>query len=80
MTSSMQKGEIGFVELKSKAGEKCLLRNPWGETEVSLFRNGKKKEQLSGSLLQFDTKKEETIVVVPANVSPDQLKRTVLGM
>jgi len=51
--------------------------NPWGNAPVDLYRNGKKAENLSGSLLTFKTAKGETIIVLPAGATPDQFKRTV---
>lgn len=78
VTSSMQKGKIKFVELKSRAGGECRLRNPWAEATVTIYRNGLRVQEISGSLLRFDTEKGEDIVVVPAGVSPERLVRTVL--
>ena len=71
VTSSIERGRIGFVELESQAGVECRLRNPWGESEVTLFRDGKKSENLRGSLLRFSTRKGERVVVV---VSGDTLE------
>src|SRR5262245_44690296 len=71
VTSSIERGRIGFVELESQAGVECRLRNPWGESEVNLFRDGKKSENLKGSLLRFSTRKGERVVVV---VSGDTLE------
>ena len=32
VTSSIRKGEVEFVEVESRLGEECRLRNPWGGT------------------------------------------------
>ena len=61
--SSITGGRIHHVELLSQVGAQCRLRNPWGEREVTLMRDGKKGETLSGSLLKFATRKGETVVV-----------------
>ncbi len=77
VTSEIQNSRVGFVELLSNAGEGCLLRNPWGSSDVRLYRNGKKSEELSGALLEFRTARGENIVIVPTETSPDQFKRSV---
>jgi hypothetical protein len=64
VTSSIERGRIGFVELESQAGGECRLRNPWGESDATLYRDGKQSENLRGSLLRFPTRKGERIVVV----------------
>jgi len=79
VTSSMQKGQIEFVEVKSQLGGEYRLRNPWGEVEVTLYRGGKKWKNMDGSLLKFKTCKGENIVVVKRGSSPDQFKRVILG-
>ena len=61
--ASIAAGTIQHVELMSQAGESCRLRNPWGEREVTLTRNGRKAETLKGSLLSFSTRKGEKISV-----------------
>jgi len=78
VTSSMQNGQIEFVELQSKVVGECRLRNPWGEAQVTLYRNGAKDTEMSGSLLRFNTAKEESTVVVRAGNSPQQYRRTVM--
>lgn len=78
VTSSMQQGRIGFVELESQAGAECRLRNPWGESEVTLYRDGKKSENLQGSLLRFPTRKGERVVVVASGDTPQTHRRVLL--
>lgn len=77
MTSATRKGQIEFVEILSQLGGECRLRNPWAETEVALFRDGRKAENLSGPLLKFSTRKGERIVLVQPGTTPGQFKRTV---
>ncbi len=74
VSSSMEKGQVEFVEIRSNAGQACRLQNPWSEKTVTLYRNGKKAEDLSGSLLTFPTAKEETIVIVPRGSTPSRKK------
>ena len=78
VTSSMRAGEIEFVEIMSRTGGECRLRNPWGaEVVATVFRDGKAWKTLKGSLISFDTEKEETFVVVREGTSPDHYKRDV---
>ena len=65
------------MELNSFAGSSCKLKNPWGDTAVTLYRNGTQSEQLQGGVLSFSTAKGERIVVVPRGKSLEQLKRTI---
>ena len=78
VTSSMQNGQIEFVEITSQLGGACKLRNPWGGT-VTLFKDGKKWKELEGSLLNFNIRKGENIIVVPKGLTPDRFQRIILG-
>jgi hypothetical protein len=77
VTSSIRGGTVEFVELESQAGAECRLRNPWGEFEVTLYRDGARSESLRGALLQFATRKGERIVVVRRGDEPQSYRRTV---
>jgi hypothetical protein len=77
VASSIERGRIGFVELESQAGGECRLRNPWSESEVTLYRDGKKSENLQGSLLRFPTRKGERIVVVVSGDTPQSHQRAL---
>jgi glycosyl hydrolase family 95 len=79
VTSSIKGGRIEFVELESLAGAECKLRNPWNEGTVSLYRNGKKSQTLSGALLTLPTHKGERLVLVPGNTTPDEFRRSILS-
>jgi hypothetical protein len=65
---------IPLVQIKSQMGGQCLLRNPWGNTDVTLYRNANKAEDLSGEMLMFQMQKEETIVVVPKGSEPSRIR------
>ncbi len=66
VSSSMQGGEIGFVQVKSQIGGECRLRNPWPGAPVMLERNANKAQDLSGDLLKFPTIKGEVITIHPS--------------
>jgi hypothetical protein len=70
VTAAMRKGAVEFVSLRSQAGGTCRLRNPWNAMTVTLHRNGKKAEDLSGSLLTFPTARGETVMGVPQGAKP----------
>jgi hypothetical protein len=74
VSSAFQDGKIPLVEIQSQVGGPCRLANPWGEGNVTLYRNGKKAEDLSGATLVFPTGKGETIVVVPKGSEPSRVK------
>ncbi|HTQ31190.1 MAG TPA: DUF5703 domain-containing protein [Opitutaceae bacterium] len=65
VTSAQKDGKIQFVELKSGLGSTCELANPWGEAGVTVYRDGKTGETLSGKTLEIPTTKGETVIVVP---------------
>ncbi|MBW7456330.1 hypothetical protein ACFOLF_00715 [Paenibacillus sepulcri] len=65
VTSAIRSGSIPFVKINSTLGGSCRIRNPWGETEVSLRKADGKNRALKGSLLEFDTQKGEDIELIP---------------
>jgi len=54
VSSEVKKGRVQFVEIESRLGEECRLRNPWGRTCVVSEMNGGGRE-LAGELLRFQT-------------------------
>ncbi|HEY3453417.1 MAG TPA: hypothetical protein VGK64_02370, partial [Bryobacteraceae bacterium] len=77
VTSAKRNGKVEFVQIESQAGAPCKLRNPWGESKVTLYRNGVKAENLSGTLLDFRTTRGETIVVAPSGTALTQFRRSI---
>ncbi len=65
VSSSMQGGQIEFIQVKSQAGGECRLRNPWPGATVALKRNGNEVRDLSGDLLQFSTTKGDVVTLEP---------------
>jgi hypothetical protein len=41
------------------------VQNPWDQAELSLYRNGKAAEAVSGRLLVITTAPDETVTLVP---------------
>lgn len=67
-------GNIPLIEIHSPLGGQCSLQNPWDNTDVTLYRDGAKAENISGNILSFTTKKDETIVIVPKGSEPSSIK------
>ncbi|MDR0845124.1 MAG: DUF5703 domain-containing protein [Tannerella sp.] len=65
ISASMVKGKVEFVEIQSNKGGQCLIQNPWGEDELTVYRNGKKSKNISGKLLTLPSKSGELITLVP---------------
>jgi hypothetical protein len=59
VSSSLQNGNINFVEITSQAGAICRIRNPWPGKEIILYRNSKRWKNLKTDLLVFPTKKDD---------------------
>ena len=74
ISSAQRDGKIPLVEIVSRNGGLCRLRNPWSGGRVSLYRNGHKGEELNGEILSFSTSKSETLVMVPSDTSPISIK------
>ncbi len=78
VSSAMHRGQVEFVEIQAQHGGECRLRNPWGESKVDLYRDGRKVGNASGSLLKSVTGRDESIVLVQTGKRPHQFNRTVL--
>lgn len=64
ISASMQNGQIEFVEICSQKGGPCQVQNPWPGKELTLYRNGKRVNNISGSLLVLSTRPGDTISLV----------------
>jgi hypothetical protein len=76
VSSSIQSGDIQYVEIESQLGESARIRNPW-DSDVVLYRNGRKAETLiapENGLLKFKTDKGENIVMVRSGTTPNQYR------
>ena len=54
VSSEIRKGKVGSVEIESRLGEECRLRNPWGGA-CAVSEVAGPDRMLAGELLQFDT-------------------------
>jgi hypothetical protein len=69
ISASLRRERVEFVEIHSRHGGPCRLQNPWGEAELSLYRNGRSPEAVSGRLLMIATVAGETVTLVPQGQS-----------
>jgi hypothetical protein len=73
VSSSMESGDIQYVEIESKLGLVARIRNPW-DSDVVLYRDGIKSETMTASdndLLEIETYRGENIVLVRQGTTPD---------
>jgi alpha-L-fucosidase 2 len=62
LVSAKQKnGIVSNVKIFSERGKDCTLINPWQGEKVTVFRNGKKSETISGDRITFRTSIDETV-------------------
>jgi hypothetical protein len=65
VTSSVEDGEVKFVEITSRLGEECRVRNPWaGKVEVR--RESEDVRQLEGGIIKFATDAGAQYLLIPA--------------
>jgi hypothetical protein len=64
VSSAIAGGEVRPVEIESRHGEICRLRNPWPGTCVVVEAGGDTRE-LDGDLLCFETRKGQHYRVLP---------------
>ena len=55
VTASGRNGETMFVEIESRRGETCRLRNPWARQSCVLTELGGRSREVSGDVIQFET-------------------------
>ncbi len=68
VSSAMRGGEVESVEIDSRRGEVCRLRNPWGMS-CTLREAGAAERELDGEILQFDTELGARYRLLPAGRS-----------
>ena len=74
VSSAQVDGRIPLVEVVSQNGGTLRLSNPWLDAPVTLYREGRKAEGLSGATLAFPTAKGEHVVIAPAGSTPQPVR------
>ena len=77
VTASTQSGEAEFVEIESRLGEPCRLRNPWGKPCLVSEVDGDAHE-LDGDVLGFDTEQGKRYRAWPTD-RPEPSRRCIPG-
>ena len=73
ISASQVGGQIEFVEIQSEKGGQCRIQNPWEGKELTVYRNGKRSNNMSGQLLTLPSKLGEIITLVPKGMPlPDK--------
>ncbi|MGM0531764.1 MAG: glycosyl hydrolase family 95 catalytic domain-containing protein, partial [Bacteroidota bacterium] len=79
ITSSIQDNSVEFVEIKSFAGEICMVRNPWPDEIVSLYVDGKEIKSFEGELIEFSTSQKSNYILIKKGSDPKQYKREIIN-
>ena len=64
VTSAINNGQVEFVEIQSRLGEPCRLRNPWS-TWCAVREAGGALQRLDGEILRFKTRPGKRYRVLP---------------
>ncbi len=64
VTSSIDQGEIEFIEIKSNSGSECNLRNPWENGKVTVYKNNRKILVTNKRLISISTKPGDVLYFV----------------
>jgi hypothetical protein len=72
ISASLRSGKIEFVAIHSRKGGICRVENPWKQSDVTLFRDGKEVGGVSGQLLAIATATGDTTTLVPKGSTPPQ--------
>jgi hypothetical protein len=71
----MRDGEVEFVEVQSRLGETCRLRNPW-DGSGAVVQDGGGARLLADSTLCFDTRAGVNYRLLPAG-RPEPVQRSI---
>ena len=63
-------GQVPLVEIVSTRGGPLRLTQPWGNRGVTVYRSGRKAEDLQGTVVSIPTSPGETVVLVPRGERP----------
>ncbi|MGV8134130.1 MAG: glycoside hydrolase family 95-like protein [Mangrovibacterium sp.] len=79
VSSVIKDGKVRFVEINSSLGEMCRIRNPWGNEKISVFKvqeenDWEKQFSLSSDLVEFNTSKGDSYIILPGRESPEEIR------
>ena len=70
VSAELKNGVIGNIRIVSEKGRDCQLQNPWPGKPVTVFRNDRKAETLTGERLSLKTTAGEIIGVTSTDAAP----------
>ena len=76
VTALVEHGEVVFVEIESRLGEPCRLRNPWGGP-CAVGEVGDEALTLDGEILRFDTERGRRYRILSAAKSAPATRHIV---
>jgi len=78
VTVSYRDSQVEFVEIHSRLGEPCRLRNPWNRP-CQLYSSGRSKEGsgrlVEGDVLVFETEKGHVYRLLPQGAQLPELRQ-----
>jgi hypothetical protein len=78
VSASLKDGQLRFVEIESRLGGECRIRNPWPDSEVVVLADGREQGTTGEALIKFPTEKGKRYVLVAAGAAnPAELKTSV---
>lgn len=66
VSASLQDGRVSAIEIRSRLGETCRLRNPWSKP-CRVAEIGGTVRELSGDILSFNTRREGRYHLIPSD-------------
>ena len=80
VSAAAKNGAVSYVEIVSRLGGTCRIRNPWPDGKVTLFRNGVEATDFAvtaKTLMTIKTQKGEMIRLVKHGVNAEALRETI---
>ena len=65
VSSALKNGMVTSVKINSEKGRNCTIQNPWPNQTITVYRNNKKAETVSGSRITLKTSVGEQIELKP---------------
>jgi Glycosyl hydrolase family 95 catalytic domain/Domain of unknown function (DUF5703) len=70
VSAAQQGGTVSLVEVMSQNGGEFRLANPWRSGAVTVYREGRKAEDLAGPVVTVKTTKREHVAIAPRGAAP----------
>jgi hypothetical protein len=77
VSASRVGGVTEFVEILSRSGVSCQIKNPWPGKRVAVYRNGKQETVKNDERIILSTNKNDRLVLVPEGRTPQEYKRKI---